>query len=62
MSDKRARTHLHCTVNGKERDNFVADNMLLADSNDMDDYFNRIRVSIEKTYNKYQLKSFGIQP
>ena len=31
MSDKRARTHLHCTVNGKERDNFVADNMLLAD-------------------------------
>jgi len=31
MSDKRAITHLHCTVNGKERDNFVADNMLLAD-------------------------------
>ena len=37
-------------------------NMLLADSNDMDDYFNRLRISIEKTYNKYKLKSFGIHP
>lgn len=37
-------------------------NMLLADSNDMNDYFYKLRNSIEKTYNKYQLKSFGIHP
>ena len=31
MSEKRNKTHLHCTVNGKERDDFVKDNLLLAD-------------------------------
>ena len=31
MSKKQNKTHLHCTVNGKERDDFVADNILLAD-------------------------------
>ena len=31
MSEKRNKTHLHCTVNGKERDDFVPDNMLLVD-------------------------------
>ena len=31
MSEKRHKTHLHCTVNGKERDDFVKDNILLAD-------------------------------
>jgi len=30
MSEKRNKTHLHCTVNGRERDDFVSDNMLLA--------------------------------
>ena len=31
MSEKRNKTHLHCTVNGKECDDFVPDNMLLVD-------------------------------
>jgi 4-hydroxybenzoyl-CoA reductase subunit gamma len=31
MSEKRNKSHLHCTVNGKERDDFVKDNLLLAD-------------------------------
>jgi 4-hydroxybenzoyl-CoA reductase subunit gamma len=31
MSEKRNKTHLHCTANGKERDDFVKDNLLLAD-------------------------------
>ena len=31
MSNKQNKTHLHCVVNGKERDNFVPDNMLLVD-------------------------------
>ena len=31
MSKKQNKTHLHCTVNGKERDDVVTDNILLAD-------------------------------
>ena len=31
MVEKRNKTHLHCVVNGKERDDFVPDNILLAD-------------------------------
>ncbi len=31
MSNKSNKTHLHCTVNGKERDDFVGDNVLLVD-------------------------------
>ena len=31
MSEKRNKTHLHCFVNGKERDDFVEDSILLVD-------------------------------
>ncbi len=31
MNEKRNKTLLHCTVNGKERDDVVKDNMLVAD-------------------------------
>ena len=31
MGDKKHKTLLHCIVNGRERDNVIADNMLLAD-------------------------------
>ena len=31
MSEKRNKTLLHCTVNGKERDDVVKDNILLVD-------------------------------
>ena len=31
MSVKKHKTLLHCIVNGRERDNVIADNMLLAD-------------------------------
>jgi len=31
MSDKKHKSLLHCTVNGRERDNMIPDNMLLAD-------------------------------
>ena len=31
MSEKRNISLLHCTVNGKERDDVVKDNLLLAD-------------------------------
>jgi len=31
VDKKSNKTHLHCTVNGKERDDFVADNILLVD-------------------------------
>ena len=31
MSVKKHKTPLHCIVNGRERDNVIADNMLLAD-------------------------------
>tara|TARA_B100002051_G_C16420776_1_gene479282 strand:- start:197 stop:697 length:501 start_codon:yes stop_codon:yes gene_type:complete len=37
-------------------------NMLLPDSNDIPGHFNKLRISIEKTYKKYQLKNFGIHP
>ena len=37
-------------------------NMLLADSNDMKGYFDKLRTSIEQTYDKHQLKNFGIHP
>ena len=31
MNEKRNKTHLHCFVNGKERDDFVEDSILLVD-------------------------------
>jgi len=31
MDETQNKTHLNCKVNGKERDDFVSDNMLLAD-------------------------------
>ena len=36
--------------------------MILPDSNDVKGHFNKLRISIEKIYKKYQLKSFGIHP
>mgnify|MGYP006135366737 FL=1 len=37
-------------------------NMILPDSNDVNGHFNKLRISIEKIYKKYQLKNFGIHP
>ena len=31
MDETQYKTHLNCKVNGKERDDFISDNMLLAD-------------------------------
>ena len=31
MAEQKHKTHLTCSINGKERDDIVADNLLLAD-------------------------------
>jgi len=37
-------------------------NMMLPDSNNFDEYFNRIKSNIDIVYKKYKIKNFGIHP
>ena len=37
-------------------------NMLLADSNNFEEYFNRIKKNVENIYSKHRIKKYGIHP